>query len=162
MMSETIGRRDLLMLMLGVSTDTRARSEISGITRLQKFLFLLTEETDITLSSEGFDFVAYKAGPYSARLYDDMELLENFGLVEAQVTSEATGAEVDELEFSDLMGDKVEGETTADAYEEKSFGLTAKGREVVKDLLSSKKYEPFIKGATSSIRERKPAWIIPE
>ena len=152
-----IGRRDLLLLMLGCG-DNNLSDGVRGITRLQKLLFLLEREENLTASGDGFEFTAYKAGPYSSRLYDDLELLENLGMVKATVTSETTdpeSVEIDMMSFEELMGDgaetlsdgrAVDGLAASDAYEEKAFELTPKGKEVVDKLLESDEYTPFVNG----------------
>ena len=58
---------------------------IGGITRLQKLLFLLWKEAGIQEVEAGFEFKPYKAGPYSRKLYDELELLENLNLIHGEV-----------------------------------------------------------------------------
>src|ERR1700737_2224795 len=85
-----IGRRDIVMLLLGVDPSGEIAEGIGGMTRLQKLLFLLEKEEGLKPSGDGFSFVEYKAGPYSSKLYDDLEFLENLGLIEGRTTAEAT------------------------------------------------------------------------
>ncbi len=152
-----ISRCDTVLLLLGVGPGNEPSEGIGGITRLQKLLFLLQQEHGLKLSGEGFEFSAYKAGPYSSKLYDDLEFLENLGLIETEVVGEATEpevAEVDGLIFEELIG--VQADTapgtpstrldTADAYEERCFTLSEKGRERVEELLGSGDYEPVVDG----------------
>ena len=72
----TIGRRELLMLLVHFG-DPEGSHGLGGITRIQKLLFLLDREENIRPGADGFKFEAYKAGPYSPRVYDDLEFLEN-------------------------------------------------------------------------------------
>ena len=126
-----------------------------GITRLQKLLFLLEQEEGLSPIEGGYEFEAYKAGPYSPKLYDDLEFLENLGLLEGEVTSEASEAEaeeVDVLSFDHLMGREerspegdVEGAASADTYEARRFRLTVKGRERMEQLLQSDEILPVEK-----------------
>jgi len=83
----TIGRRDLLLLLIGLDEST-APEGLGGITRIQKLLYLLESEEHICPSGEGFKFEAYKAGPYSPRIYDDLELLENLDYIRRSVKGE--------------------------------------------------------------------------
>jgi uncharacterized protein YwgA len=139
-----ITRRNLVLLFLGASGDPSDTSgSINGITRFQKLLFLLEREGQLVPEGDGFQFEAWKAGPYSAGLYDDLELLDNLGYIQSEVSgkiTDAEAAEVDLLDFEDLMGEEEEvsdGITPSpDAYEERRFTLTEKGREKVRDLLS--------------------------
>lgn len=148
-----ISRRDLELLLLAVGPEHgEMTSGISGITRLQKLLYLLQEEVHVTPSGDGFQFEAYKAGPYSAKLYDDLEFLENLGLVESEITAEATAAEaaeIDKLSFDELMGTGPEldrDSTTSDSYEERRYTLTKKGLTRVQAMLSNPELAPVIEG----------------
>jgi len=138
-----IGRRELLLLLIGVDPEGRSHGVISGITRLQKLLFLLQEEEHISPTGGGFEFVAYKAGPYSAKLYDDLELLQNLGLIRSEATaesSEAETADIEKLSFDELIGgfDDLDGVSkAADSFEERRYTLTEKGRERAQRLMST-------------------------
>lgn len=153
----SINRRDVVLLLLGVSSTGQLSGGIGGITRLQKLLFLLEKEGNLSPTDAGFDFAAYKAGPYSSKLYDDLEFLENLGMVESEVAAEATpaeAAEVDLLNFDELMGDggdasggtPSDGLAAADAYEERRFRISAEGRKRIKALIESGTYQPVIDG----------------
>jgi len=56
-------RKDLILLLLGVSEEEAVADGINGITRLQKFLYLLEREENIKPEESGFEFIPYKAGP---------------------------------------------------------------------------------------------------
>ena len=151
-----INRKDLILLVLGVDVKDGFGEGINGITRLQKFLYLLEREENHKPNSNGFEFMAYKAGPYSAKLYDDLEFLENLGLINSELAGEATEGEAVEVEmsFEELMGDcsdTVEGAPsdaimTADVYEEKRYRLTEKGKDRVAKLFQRAEYEPVVNG----------------
>ncbi len=147
-----VSRRDLVLLLVGLDPKDGLDDEVGGITRLQKYLFLLEQEGGVTPTKEGFEFEAYKAGPYSSKLYDDLEFLENLGLLETEVAAEATApeaAEVDVLTFGELMGDDGDDENgarTADAYEEHQFRLTERGKVKIEKLLSEGDYTPVVEG----------------
>jgi uncharacterized protein YwgA len=70
-------RRDLIMGLIEAGNGV-----VPGITRLQKFLFLLEREYDLH-PADSADFEAYLLGPYSRKLYDDLQYLENVGLLES-------------------------------------------------------------------------------
>jgi len=160
-----IGARDLLLLLIGLN-DSGATGGMGGITRIQKLVYLLEAEEQIRPEGDEFKFVAYKAGPYSPRIYDDLELLENLGFIRrsgvdardeseiAAVTeaSEPEKAEVD-LTFEQLMGpDDVmataddEISPTADSYKESRFYLTETGKQRMEKLLANHDYQPFVRG----------------
>ena len=142
----TISRRDLVLMLIGIDSVGEVEGSIGGITRLQKFLFLLEKEFGLEASGDGFSFTAYKAGPYSSKLYDDLELLENLGKLESSIEGEATdaeAAEVELLDFDELMGNESEeGPGAADAFEERKFSLTDNGLEYVQALISGGDFEP--------------------
>lgn len=152
-----ISRCDTVLMLLGVGQGSELSEGLGGITRLQKFLFLLQREHDLKPIGDGFEFSAYKAGPYSSKLYDDLGFLENLGFIETEVTGEATeaeAAEVDLLTYEGLFGDEADtsGDTpsdgfgAADAYEERRFTLSKKGRERVEEMLRSQEYAPVVDG----------------
>jgi uncharacterized protein YwgA len=104
-------------------------------------LFLLEKEGHVKPSGEDFEFTPYKAGPYSPRLYDDLEFLENLGFVESRVTAESTEEESAEVDytFEDLIEPEQQleqrGRPEADSYEERVFFLTSEGRSRVERLI---------------------------
>jgi uncharacterized protein YwgA len=154
----TISKKSLLLLLLGTDDAGGTSTGIGGMTRLQKLLFLLWKEAGIEEVDNGFEFQAYKHGPYSRKLYDELELLENLGLIKTEDQGEATeaeAAEIEELSFEHLMGDdahpfqSVRGRSeasTADSFEERKFTLTPKGLERVKTLLDDTNKQPFVDG----------------
>jgi uncharacterized protein YwgA len=150
----TIGRRDLLLLLFAVKSKSDLTEGINGITRLQKYVYLLEKEEGILPGENGFEFVPYKAGPYSAKLYDDLEFLENLGLIESEVTSDATDEESAEIAFQESLEAGEErfefkqrqGSDTPDAYEERRYRLTPEGLKHVKRILSAPAYAPFVEG----------------
>jgi len=146
-----IGRRQLVLLLIGCDAPGKPSDTLGGITRLQKLLFLLEKEGGVAPTDDGFQFTAYKAGPYSSKVYDDLEFLENLGLLESTVTAEATDAEkveIDQLSFDDLMGDGAapdgDGYRTPDSFEERQFRLTSQGVEKVRELIDSGDYSPIV------------------
>jgi len=153
-----VSKQQLLLMLLGVDGPAASKRGIGGITRLQKLLFLLWKEAGIQEVDSGFEFKPYKAGPYSRKLYDELELLENLGYVQSEAQGEATeaeAAELEELSFEQLMGDGAQPfqdvptraeATTADAFEERRFTLTDKGLKVVQGLLAKDEAAPFAEG----------------
>lgn len=158
-----IGARDLLLLLIGLGGTSH--EGLGGITRIQKLIYLLETEENIQPEGDGFKFVPYKAGPYSPRIYDDLEFLENLDYIRRagaqqspdRVSAEAEASEPEKAEvdltFEDLMGPEDvlasgsdEIAPTADSYEEARFSLTPKGQERMEQLLANKEYMPFVDG----------------
>jgi len=147
-----IGRRDLLLLLLGLGSKSEVTEGLGGITRLQKYLYLLEQEEHLMPTGVGFEFTPYKAGPYSSRLYDDLEFLENLGLISKKLSAEATEEEASEVElaFQDLVEPDQElaerGKPEADAFEEYRFKLTPDGAQKIETLLKGGRYQPVVDG----------------
>lgn len=152
-----IERKQLLMLMLGIDPRGGIAAGLGGITRLQKYLFLLEQEEDIRPTRQGFGFQPYKAGPYSRRIYDDLELLENLGYIRSDENGEADEWEriaIADLSFDHLLGDdanafstETEGQAgTADALQERKYTLTERGRRFVEDLNAREDIKPYLEG----------------
>jgi len=156
---KSIGRRDLLLLLLGIKGHTATTEGLGGITRLQKLLFLLEQESRVTPSGDGFNFEAYKAGPYSSKLYDDLEFLENLDMIERRAAAEGTEEEAAEIDFTFESLIEPEGESddpsgpAPDAYEEYSFSLTPDGLSKVQQMIADKSYSPVV-DAVRNIKNR--------
>ena len=122
-------RDQSLMLLLAAPGYRGEEAEpIQGTTRLQKLLFLIEREAGLP-AAEGpdFQFTPWKFGPVSKELYDDLEKLENLGLLESDPISAPSLTELDEygLSFDDLMGD--EESQARGSTEEKRYRLTPLG-----------------------------------
>ncbi|MBW8000689.1 MAG: DUF4065 domain-containing protein [Planctomycetes bacterium] len=150
----SISKRNILLLMLGIGkdeTDIDIANGINGITRLQKFLFLLENENYIEKIDDGYQFEAYKAGPYSPTIYDDLEFLENLGLIKSETSGVATEEEAADMDFTfeELMDDEelTDDEIkTPDLYDEKRFRITEDGAAKVKAILQQKEFTPVVDG----------------
>ncbi len=153
-----ISKQSLLLLLLGLEDGKASVAGIGGITRLQKLLFLLWKEAGINEIEAGFEFKPYKAGPYSRKLYNELELLENLNFIRSDVEGDATepeAAEIESLSFDQLLGEDADAfkdvpsrdaSMTADSFEERRFSLTEKGLQVVNQLLSQPGNRPFVDG----------------
>ena len=132
---EDFSRGQMLMMLLAAPGVRGEEGEpVQGTTRLQKLLFLMEHEADLKpTKGKDFDFTAWKFGPVSKELYDDLEKLENLGLLESEPVSQPSKTELDEngLSFDDLMGE--EEAQSRDSFEEKKYRLTAKGLQWVRE-----------------------------
>ena len=146
---KSLDSKSLLLCMIAIQGDD-ITGEIGGITRLQKLIFLLEKEYGIQSKDDRFEFTAYKAGPYSSNLYDDLEFLENIGHLKSEIVGEAVQEEVteiDALNFEDLISAESDlGVGFADNYLERSFKLTDQGREKVKELMQDQTYGTIFEG----------------
>lgn len=135
-------KTDILLMLLFVDN----RTSIVGTTRLQKLLFLAEHEKKITCEDASFDFEAYKFGPLSKTLYDDIEFLVNIGYLEKTGEDSSINTySLDELENIDAKNlvEESEGDDTVESEEddeEKSteddlvvYKITDKGIDYLKE-----------------------------
>lgn len=132
-------RRALLLALVGASDQP-----LRGVVRLQKMLFLLEKEKGISRLLRGeHNFEAHRFGPYSREVYDDLEFLENLGLVESRIVWASAADVAEQAEDQILLVDYVL--TSAEGNDLKPsglrvFALLPKGRakldEVVRTLSS--------------------------
>jgi uncharacterized protein YwgA len=120
-------RTDILLELLAASELASADTPIVGTTRLQKLLFLVENEEDVRVTEgDDFGFTAYKFGPVSKEIYDDLTKLENLDFISTRPVAEPSDVERDEfgLSFEGLVGD----EEATGALEEKQYKITENGK----------------------------------
>lgn len=106
--------------------------EVRGITKVQKLLFLMEEESSfgekyrpqITLNFKG-----YKMGPFSPDVYDEVEFLLNLGALEKE-PFETRGMDAYEIE-------KFDWEEGSEGLSGKLFKITDKGDMIAEDLVAT-------------------------
>jgi uncharacterized protein YwgA len=135
---------DLVLLLLKAhGSRPGTEGQINGITRLEKLLFLATQEEAIDEAVEDpFEFKPYHYGPYSKAIYEAVELLEELGLL------------VDDRYLDEERLDEAEELALAVADEqgvERRFTLTPEGQKVA-DLLATRRPEVLEK--LSAIKTR--------
>lgn len=88
--SEKMPRATYVLLLL----DANRQVPIEGRTRLEKLLFLvqkkLVEEMGIGFITDPYSFRPLYFGPFTEDVYDDLDTLRTFGLVEIKGDDEAT------------------------------------------------------------------------
>ena len=139
-MANEVNRKDLLLLLLYSPGATGDVAEpIDGRTRLMKLLFLLQKDFPLEKSYGShltYNFQAYHYGPFAKDVYNDLEFLENVGLIQAMPKGNANP--VDQNEEEKLVEDSVIGideEETNLLFEEERYKLTDWGREFVQRRL---------------------------
>ncbi|WP_257300786.1 helix-turn-helix transcriptional regulator [Haloarchaeobius sp. FL176] len=84
-------RKMLPMALLDACEDNC----VEGRTRLQKLVFLMEQELNevltASLDSSDYNFIPYDYGPFSKELYDDLDSLEEDGLIEVEEEPMADG-----------------------------------------------------------------------
>jgi uncharacterized protein YwgA len=124
---EQLQSADLILLLLAATGPTgKPDNRIDGITRLEKLLFLIDQETHVPRSVvEPFRFRPYSYGPYSREVYEAVELLEEAGLIREDRVLE--GHTLDEMEQAAAAAIEKEGI-------ERRFALTDDGLAVARLL----------------------------
>jgi hypothetical protein len=115
---------DAIVLLLGApSRSNRVKGKIEGITRLEKLIFLLERETKSReWLTEDAKFDAYNFGPFSAKVYQAVDLLSAASLV---VDSGAIAENSEDTwEMNNVIGEIPGG---ADQYSTRDFALTERG-----------------------------------
>ena len=139
----------VLLVLLGIDGHRVSTRGIGGITRLQKLLFLIWKDAGIQEVEKYFEFECHEAGPLSRRLYDELESLENLGLIQSEACGravEAEAIELQELAFGHLADNDRFEMTASDCFEERRFTLTDRGLKSVKQMLEKPEFTPFADG----------------
>ncbi|GAB3676784.1 type II toxin-antitoxin system antitoxin SocA domain-containing protein [Halopiger thermotolerans] len=96
--------------------------DVDGLTKIQKLLFLLEQESELAeeYPDLSFDFEAYDYGPFSEQVYDEIELLVNMGALEPVSPDYDISDYVDSDNSNEFAG--------------KRFRLTEKGQKISREL----------------------------
>jgi len=139
------GKHILLLLLYSPGKTSEFNEPIEGRTRIIKMMFLFHEEikddflkgTNIELVSFP-EFFAWKYGPFSKDIYDDIEFFINNGFIFSNsLTTEMTKSEFDEYGswIEDFLFDD-EKSLLLNIPNEESFTLTPKGTSFIKKYFS--------------------------
>lgn len=122
---------DAIVLLLGAPGPTEGdRGRIEGITRLEKLLFLLERETNAPRwLKEDAEFSSNNFGPFSAKAYQEIEMLTSAGLVED--SARLTDSAEDSWETENIIGQE-----SANPYATRDLSLTERGDRYYNALLS--------------------------
>ena len=141
-MSDKFNRKDLLLLLLFSQGQSEEEAEpIEGRTRLMKLLFLLQFQKEFPVdkileSHSKYEFQAYHYGPFTKDVFNDLEFLENVGLIDVNLKGIAGPA--DQNEEEKLVQDTAIGESSEDTFvefKEERYKLTSRGFNFVKEKL---------------------------
>jgi uncharacterized protein len=118
---------DAVILLLGAPSSAPALwGRLDGITRLEKLIFLLERETSLSAYlSDDADFIAYNFGPFSPKIYQEVETLAAAGLlVDSARPADDTADSWERLTAIDATGEV----RPEDAYTTRNLALTELGR----------------------------------
>ena len=144
-------RKDLLLLVLAALDE----DPVIGVTRLQKYLYLLQEQEGWKARlRQPYDFRAYDFGPFDDQIYADLDFLENLGLIEKKQAGDEPAAESgEEREVSESWATR-DPEFAPEASNETiwAYHLTDRGRDFVQNRLKVDEAD------SRSIEELKAQW----
>jgi uncharacterized protein len=146
-----LDQTDTILLLLAAETDNpNQRFRCDGITRLEKLVFLLKQETDFDSEVyEPFAFEAYHYGPYSREIYDAVDFLKAMKLMSERQVDVSSGLDVSEeveaLDPYDALGED-------DRYIERQLELTEDGMAVANVL--STRVSAIGKEALKTIKDK--------
>jgi len=127
-------KADLVLALLFADAGSGVPpSPVVGITRLEKLLFLLTVDEGILKGvspEETFNFVAFRMGPWTQEVYDEVDFLESLGLLSKESSEKRSAADAvhdDEL-FSGLVIDRYQKGAAQASDDGEVFRLTEDGK----------------------------------
>jgi uncharacterized protein YwgA len=135
-----LDREDVILLILEANERVVGRHKLSGITRLEKLIFLLERETEFEFIGEFFVFEAHNFGPFSKEVYEAVEFLSSCDLIEVQEkTYSSLYSNSDEAKLLSEISESEapEDQTASSGVTEKLFSLTENGRKVAKIMRES-------------------------
>lgn len=129
---------DIILLLLEANEKLLGKHALSGVTRLEKLLFLLQKEGDFENIGSFYEFTAHNFGPFSKEVYEALDFLEGFELIKVKdrVHSSYYANVGEVLLLQEISEGEVDGLTTGDAIgvTEKMFTLTEDGHKVAQKL----------------------------
>ncbi len=122
---------DFILLLLEANERLLGKDAVSGITRLEKLLFLLKNETDFEGIARFFVFEPHNFGPFSKEVYEAVDFLEGCELIQVrEKIYTSLYARSNEAKLSTEISDEDENIQAT----EKVFSLTENGRIVARKL----------------------------
>lgn len=126
----------LALLYAGMDNSQNQKSQpVEGITRLEKLLFLLKMERGFLKNvsdEDDFHFYAFRMGPWTNEVYDEIDFLESLGLVTKKDDASKEANPADQAYVEELISN-----TILNKYQKTDFGkdmgievfsLTAEGK----------------------------------
>ena len=130
-----LDREDVILLTLEANERLLGREWFSGITRLEKLLYLIDRETKFEGIGNFFRFEAHNFGPFSKEVYEAIEFLLSCELIEQREKSfTSVYSSSDEAKLlSEISDAEVPDEYGSDnQVTEKQFRLTPNGRKIAR------------------------------
>jgi predicted DNA binding CopG/RHH family protein len=117
---------ELMILLLDAPSPLHTNSDVRGITRLQKLLFVIEKH----LAPDPSRFYSFKFGPFDEQVHDAADALQVKGLLQGPTRAKPTPPTVEDMMASVLR-------RSGPRDEPEIFALTPEGREAAKQLRQS-------------------------
>lgn len=129
---------DVLLTLLYAKGSTGEYGEpIAGTTKLEKFMYLLFEESDLRdIINEEYEFVADNYGPCSHELFDDIEMLKDAGIIKEDKIRLVSQLDEGDTETSEVQSTDIDF-TDKGIDNLRVFSLTEKGLKIAKIIYDS-------------------------
>lgn len=127
---------DVLLALLYARGSTGKNNEpIAGTTKLEKFMFLISRETDLKDAVKDYDFVPDNYGPCSHELFDDIEMLKDAKFIEEKDRSIYSPLDEGDSEF--CQNAAIDSEEYPQQRRVRVFSLTETGEKISEILFNS-------------------------
>lgn len=131
-----LDRKDILLFVLyAPGLSGRNAESIRGTTRITKLLFLIGRLYAIDKEVKSYySFEAYKIGPFTEEVYNDLDFLQSVGLIEIKsqdLVDESEAMETQEIP-EDLRSYVGVDAVSSDSYAQFEYRLTKQGLRIVK------------------------------
>lgn len=135
-MAKIVSGTDVLLALLYAKGSTGKNNEpIAGTTKLVKFMFLISRETDSKeIISKDYDFAPDNYGPCSHEIFDDIEMLKDAKFIEEK--KRKIFSPLDEGDTEACHYPAVDSEISPERLL-KVFSLTEKGKKIGEIMFNS-------------------------
>ncbi len=125
------------MLLYARGSSGKLGEPITGVTRLNKLLFLLEKEAGDNY--KGFEFTPYKMGPYSSQINPVLEFLTTFPdpknpLVELKEGHVQSGTNVEQSQYIEDLASSEDKSVELNKYNTATFNLTEQGKRLAEEI----------------------------
>jgi hypothetical protein len=128
---------DVLLLLLYAPQNGEKNAQISGITRLDKLMFILSKTEEFEYLFEGdYIFIPYNFGPFATELLDDLEALIAEDVIERVKSDEQydSSSTRDAEVIDEETGELPDKEISWNMYSYDLYNLTSKGMLIASKL----------------------------
>ena len=136
--SQVISATDVLLALLYAKGSTGKYNEpISGTTKLEKFMYILNQESDLQkIIEEEYKFVPDNFGPCAHEIFDDIEMLKDANIVKEESKPLYTSLDEGDTETSNMDSMIIDDEHIKPTNL-RVFSLTEKGEKIGSILFKS-------------------------